>query len=70
MGRSQFSLEKTPFKRPEVGMRLGKKLAVGEVVDQFQTEESPIARPSGETVTAAAPPAPRPEPVEPVTAQG
>jgi hypothetical protein len=51
-------------------MRLGKKLAVGEVVDEFQPEESPIAAPSGETVTAEAPPVPRPEPVEPVTAQG
>jgi hypothetical protein len=51
-------------------MRLGKKLAVGEVVDQFQPEETPISQPSGETVTAAAQAAPRPEPVEPVTAQG
>jgi hypothetical protein len=48
----------------EVDMRLGKKLAVGEVVEQAQTEEPPAAAPR----TGVLPPVTAEQPAEPVAA--
>ncbi|HEY1967137.1 MAG TPA: hypothetical protein VGH89_04275 [Pseudonocardia sp.] len=45
-------------------MRLGKKIAVGEVVEQAQTDELPVAAPQTETL----PPVRLEQPVEPVAA--